>query len=89
MEIATPKGGAMPSASFLDAGRVTAPIASTSPAPTRNVQSRNRADLSFAAPENFTMGVFAAVLIGVLIAGEDDGENSGTIALQTASEARG
>jgi hypothetical protein len=35
------------------------------------------------------MGGFAAVFIGVLIAGEDDGEGDCTIAFRTANEARG
>ncbi len=34
------------------------------------------------------MGVFAVVFTAVLIAGEDDDENSGTIAFRTASEKR-
>ena len=35
------------------------------------------------------MGGFTAVFIGVLIAGEDGGENGCTIAFRTASEERG
>ena len=35
------------------------------------------------------MGGFAAVFIGVLIAGEDDGESGCTIAFRTANEDRG
>ena len=35
------------------------------------------------------MGGFAAVFIGVLVAGEDDGESGCPIEFRTANEARG
>ena len=73
MEISTPKGGVLPSASFLDGGRMTAPLTTTSPALKRKVQPRNRPDLPSSPPENFTMGRFAAVFIGILIVVGDAG----------------
>jgi hypothetical protein len=89
LEVAAPNGGTLPSVSFLDAGRLTAPLATNSPALTRSIQPRNRPNLPSSPPENFTMGGFAAVFIGVWILGEDGGENARTIAFRMASEYSG
>ena len=54
-------------------GPLTAPLSRTSPALKRKVQPRNRPDLPSSPPENFTMGRFAAVFIGILIVVGDAG----------------